>query len=101
MHGKLGQLPTLTAVDRRMVTDNVGAAIATSRTLGARGPQIAAAARDAFVDSMSGALWIAAALAACAAIVALTQLPRRTATTEADVSHHRPHDPARHTSPSG
>jgi EmrB/QacA subfamily drug resistance transporter len=108
MHGKLGHLTDLAAVDRLMLTDNVGAAIATSRHLGAQGPQIAATARDAFVDSMSGALWIAAALAACAAMVAFSQLPRQAADAGNDLAagesnhHHQQHHhaAARHASPS-
>ena len=68
--------PTSPPADRTMITNNVGAAIDTSRHLGAQGDQIAAAARTAFVDSMHSSLWIAAGLAVCAAIVTLTQLPR-------------------------
>ena len=45
--------PNLTDTDRGLLTDNVGAAVHTSRQLGAQGDQIAIAARTAFVDSMS------------------------------------------------
>jgi EmrB/QacA subfamily drug resistance transporter len=79
MRGELDGISNLTRVDRSMITDNVGAAIETSRQLGAQSDQIASAARMAFVDSMSRSLWIAAGLAVCAAIVALTRLPRHTA----------------------
>jgi EmrB/QacA subfamily drug resistance transporter len=76
MRAELDGISSLDQVDRSMITDNVGAAIETSRQLGPRGDQIATAARTAFVDSMSHSLWIAAGLAVCAMIVALTQLPR-------------------------
>ena len=64
MRGELDRFPDLTATDRSMLTNNVGAAIHTSRHLGAQGDQIASAARTAFVDSMHSSLWIAAGLAA-------------------------------------
>ena len=75
MHSELDRFPNLTDTDRELLTNNVGAAIHTSRQLGAQGDQIATAARTAFIDSMSTSLWIAAGLAFCAAIVAFTQLP--------------------------
>ena len=78
MRGELDRFPNLTDTDRELLTNNVGAAIQTSRQLGEQGDQIATAARSAFVDSMSTSLWIAAGLALCAAIVAFTQLPRQT-----------------------
>jgi EmrB/QacA subfamily drug resistance transporter len=79
MQGELDRFPNLTDTDRELLTDNVGAAIETSRQLGAQGDQIATAARTAFIDSMSTSLWIAAGLALCGAIVAFTQLPRQAA----------------------
>jgi EmrB/QacA subfamily drug resistance transporter len=93
MRGEIDGISTLTQVDRNMITDNVGAAIETSRHLGPQGDQIASAARTAFVDSMGHSLWIAVGLALCAAIVALTHLPRNTAddSTEAPAAssgHH-------------
>jgi len=93
MRSELEQFPTLTTTDRSMITNNVGAAIETSWQFGAQGDQIASAARSAFVDSMNHSLWIAAGLAACAAVVALTQLPRRsdhdtTGTSVTERGHH-------------
>jgi EmrB/QacA subfamily drug resistance transporter len=85
MHGELDRFPDLTDTDRGLLTNNVGAAIHTSRQLGAQGDRIATAASSAFVDSMSTSLWIAAGLAACAALVALTQLPRHATHTAGDV----------------
>jgi EmrB/QacA subfamily drug resistance transporter len=79
MHDKLGQFPNLTAIDRSLLTNNVGAAIHTSQHLGAQADQITGAARGAFVDSMHSSLWIAVGLAFCAAAVTFTQLPRRAA----------------------
>jgi EmrB/QacA subfamily drug resistance transporter len=79
MRSELDGFSNLADVDRSMIVDNVGAAIETSRHLETQGDQIATAARTAFVDSMSRSLWIAAGLAVCAAIVALTQLPRHPA----------------------
>jgi hypothetical protein len=91
MRGELDGFSTLTDVDRTMITDNVGAAIEASRQLDGHGDQIASAARTAFVDSMSQSLWIAAALAAGAAIVAVTQLPRHSthSTDDDTASQHR------------
>lgn len=77
MRGELDRFPNLTNVDRELLTDNVGAAIQMGRQLGAQGEQIASAAKNAFVDSMTSSLWIAAGLALCATVVALTQLPRQ------------------------
>jgi EmrB/QacA subfamily drug resistance transporter len=100
MRGELDGVSDLTPLDRSMITDNVGAAIETSRQFGARGDQIASAARTAFVDSMSHSLWVAAGLAVCAAIVALTHLPRHTPddSTEAPAvgSGHHPHATSSH-----
>ncbi len=87
MHAKLDQFPNLTAVDRSLLTNNVGAAIHTSQQLGAQGDELAAAARAAFVDSMHSSLWIAAGLAFCAAVVTFTQLPRRAANHAAQSGH--------------
>jgi EmrB/QacA subfamily drug resistance transporter len=84
MRGELDRFPNLTAGDRSMITNNVGAAVQTSQRFGAHSDQIASAARHAFVDSMTHSLWIAAGLAACAAVVALTQLPRQSAHSAAD-----------------
>jgi EmrB/QacA subfamily drug resistance transporter len=91
MHEELAQFPGLSAVDRTMLSDNVGAAIHVSSGLGAQGGPIATAARTSFVDAMHSSLWIAAGLAACAAVVTFTQLPRPTTehTRALAVGHHR------------
>jgi EmrB/QacA subfamily drug resistance transporter len=77
VQGELARFPGLTGGMRAAVTDNVGAAIEASHQLGGGGTQIAAIARDAFVGSMSGSLWVAVALAACATVVAAVFLPRQ------------------------
>ncbi len=84
MQDKLADFPTLSDVDRTLLTNNVGAAIHAGEHLGAQAGQIATAARDAFVDSMHSSLWIAVGLAFCAAAVTFTQLPRQAA-------HHAAH----------
>lgn len=110
MRGKLDGFPGLTATDRDLLADNVGAALHTSQHLGTQAAEIAAVARDAFVDSMDRSLWIAVGLACCAAVVTFTQLPRRAATAghgdhaghaghaghsgHTGHGHHLPHAPA-------
>ncbi len=96
MRSELDQFPNLTDTDRRMLVDNVGAALDTSQHLGDQADQIAAVARTAFVDSMHSSLWIAAGLAFCAAVVTFTQLPRRTGPdvhAGAHGRHHAGHHP--------
>jgi len=73
---------------RAAVSDNVGAALEVSRHLGADGAEVAAAARQAFIDSMSGSLWVGVGLAALAAAVAFVHLPKRSAT---QTTHHHGH----------
>jgi len=75
MQHELDRFPGLAEIERTVLTDNVGAALQVSEHLGAPGEQIASAARDAFVGSMNSSLWIAAALAFGAAVVAFTRLP--------------------------
>lgn len=87
MHGELDRFPGLSAVDRSLLADNVGAAIHTSEHLGTQAAEIASVARHAFVDAMHGSLWIAVGLAACAAIVTFTQLPRQAGTHHAHGAH--------------
>lgn len=79
MHRELEQFPGLTAADRGVLANNVGAALEASEHLGHHAGEIADAARTAFVDSMHHSLWIAAGFAFCAAVVTVTQLPRQRA----------------------
>jgi hypothetical protein len=76
LHGELAHIPGLSEGLRAAVTDNVGAAIGASHQLGANGTEVAALARDAFVGSMSGSLWVAVGLAASAAVIAFVHLPK-------------------------
>jgi hypothetical protein len=59
------------------VLDNVGAALEVSDRLGAGGTDVADAAREAFVSSMTSSLWVGVGVAVLAAAVALVHLPKR------------------------
>jgi EmrB/QacA subfamily drug resistance transporter len=87
MHDQLARFPSLSAVDRSMLANNVGAAVHAGDHLGPDAGEIATAARDAFVDSMHSSLWIAVGLALCAAGVTFTQLPRRAANHATHAGH--------------
>ena len=85
---------------RAVVSDNIGAALAVSGHLGADGAQLADAAREAFVTSMTGSLWVGVALAALATVIAWTRLPKPhpptdTPPTAMPITPHRPSPPAR------
>ena len=88
LHHKIDQLGLPTGV-RGAVTNNVGAALEVSRHLGSNGPEVAGAARDAFVSSMSSSLWVSVAFAAVATVTALLYLPRRTPAHSHHVHAHR------------
>jgi EmrB/QacA subfamily drug resistance transporter len=74
LSGHLDGLPTEV---QAVATDNIGAALEISNQMGAHGAELADAARDAFATSMSSSLWIGVALAAVAAVVAWTRLPKQ------------------------
>ena len=95
MGGELARFPELTATDRSLIRNNVGAAIDVSHRLGGSGNEIASAARSAFIDSMHTSLWIATALALGAALVARTQLPRHrhAQATRGHAGHPGHHEP--------
>jgi hypothetical protein len=78
LDGQLGAVPLAL---RAAATDNVGAALEISQHLGADGAGIADAARDAFIESMAGSLWVGVALAVLASALAWTRLPRGVATS--------------------
>ncbi len=90
MHRELDRFPNLASTDRTVLANNLGAALHLSRQLGTEGSQIASVARNAFVGSMNSSLWIAAGLALCAAVVALTQLPHQVVGTHGEPAHGRP-----------
>jgi hypothetical protein len=74
-----GQVDGLPAELQAVATDNIGAALEVAGRLGADGTELAAAARDAFVTSMSSSLWAGVALATVAAVVAWARLPKHVA----------------------
>ena len=68
--------PALPDAVRSAVNDNISAAIAVSRDLGIDGAVLAQLSQDAFVTSMGSAMWVAAAIAAWGAVIAVVHLPR-------------------------
>jgi EmrB/QacA subfamily drug resistance transporter len=86
-------VPAIADPVRSAVADNIGAALTTSRGLTAHAAEVEALARHAFIDSMTGALWVAVAAAALATLIAIVVLPR-TATPPPDddtpVDHSQP-----------
>ena len=76
-------LPTMPEGLRHAVNDNLGAAVAASDELGARGAALAQVAQQAFVSSMTTSLWVAAAVAAWATVIAVVHLPRHDAAAAA------------------
>jgi hypothetical protein len=76
---ELARFPELPDPVRAVLTDNVGAALGMSQQLGVTGAEITSLARSAFVDSMTGALWVAAGMALWATVVAIVHLPRHAA----------------------
>jgi EmrB/QacA subfamily drug resistance transporter len=86
---------------RAALTDNVGAALEVSHDLGANGADVAAAAREAFVNSMRGSLWVGVGLAGLAAVIAYFHLPNHSAATRGHGHAHAhgpdaAHGPTRH-----
>ena len=92
LHADLTQVPGLTGALRAAVTDNIGAALGVSHRLGAGGDSIATFARDAFVGSMRGALWIAVGMAVVATIVAIVTLPDGAAAEHGSALHASEHE---------
>ena len=86
LQGRLDGLADLPDSVRATLTDNVGAAPGASTRLGPDGTQVAAAARSAFIESMSSSLWVGVALAALASVIAYRYLPRSAPTH----GHHEP-----------
>jgi EmrB/QacA subfamily drug resistance transporter len=76
VRGDLARFPELTDTALATLTDNAGAAIEMSHNLGPNGAEILTIVRNAFIDSMSGALWVSAVAAIGAAALALVYLPR-------------------------
>jgi hypothetical protein len=76
LQGELDRLGGVPDGMRAAVTDNLGAALEVSNQLGANGAEVATAARDAFVSSMSGSLWVGVGLATVATVIAWVHLPK-------------------------
>ncbi|MBA2280728.1 MAG: DHA2 family efflux MFS transporter permease subunit [Acidimicrobiia bacterium] len=92
LNGRLDAVAGLPEGVRAAVTDNLGAALEASRHLGASGADVAAAARDAFVSSMSGSLWVGAGLAALATVIAFVHLPKHAPPAHRHGGHAAPAD---------
>jgi EmrB/QacA subfamily drug resistance transporter len=76
LQGELDRIGGVPDELRAAITDNVGAALEVSHHLGANGADVAGAARDAFVSSMSRSLWVGVGLAALATVIAFVHLPK-------------------------
>ena len=76
-----GGLPALPAAVRQAVNDNIGAAVTAGAGAGPDGNRLIQFAQDAFVSSMATALWVAAAIAVWATVIAVVHLPRHRAAT--------------------
>lgn len=87
-----GQIDYLPEDVRAVVSDNIGAALTVSGDLGVDGTQLADAAREAFVSSMTSSLWVGVALAAVATVIAWTRLPKH-APAHGHVAHSHLHHP--------
>jgi hypothetical protein len=90
--GKVDHLP---ADVQAVVSDNVGAALSVSSHL-ADGTQLADAAREAFVTSMTSSLWVGVALAAVATVIAWTRLPKHAGAHGHAAHGHATHGRAAH-----
>lgn len=88
LHGELDRIGGVPQELRSLLTDNVGAALQVSHHLGANGADVAAAARHAFVTSMSGSLWVAVGFAVAATVIAVVHLPKHAPAHEAHGDHH-------------
>jgi EmrB/QacA subfamily drug resistance transporter len=87
LRGDLAGVADLTDPVRGAVADNIGAALAAHQGLGAHAAEVEALARQAFVDSMTGALWVAVGAAVLSTLVAIVVLPR---SPQTDAAHHAP-----------
>ena len=72
MASTVGSLPAEAAA---LASDSIGGALAVAGQAGAAAAPLVAAANQAFIDAMSAAVWVAAAVALVGAIVAWLYLP--------------------------
>ena len=82
LQGRLDRIGGVPDELRAVITDNVGAAVEATNHLGANGAEVASAAREAFVSSMSGSLWVGVGLAAMGALITVVHLPNRAAQSD-------------------
>lgn len=73
--GAVGTIPGLSATDGQAAGASLGAALEVASTAGARGPELALAAREAFVDAMGIAFLLAAGVALGAAVMVARFMP--------------------------
>ena len=92
MRSEATHVPGLTGAELRIVSDNVGGALALSHHLGTAGNEITTAARSAFVDAMSTSLWVAVGVTLLATVIALIYLPRPAHPTAASTTEREPQD---------
>ncbi len=76
LNDKLDHVDGVPESVRADLTDNIGAALEASHHAGTNGSAVATAAREAFVSSMSGSLWVGVGLAAVATLIAFIYLPK-------------------------
>jgi EmrB/QacA subfamily drug resistance transporter len=74
-----------------VASDNLGATLEVSSHLGVRGTELATAAREAFTASMSSSLWVGVGLAAVAAVIAWTRLPKQSGAHSPSTHGHHAH----------
>jgi len=86
MRADMTGVPAVPDQTRHAITDNIGAALTSSRGLATNAAQVEALARHAFIESMTGALWVAVGAAVLATVIAVVVLPRHS-TSEADDHH--------------
>ena len=100
LQGQLDGIEGVPANLQAALTDNLGAALEASHSLGASGAQVADAARDAFVSSMTGSLWVGVGLAALASLIAYVHLPKHAPVHGGHGGHgHGGHGHGAHTDP--
>lgn len=78
----------------RSVEEGIGGAVAVARSSGPAGESVLVAARAAFVDGWTGAMWVSVGLALAAAAFAAVWTPRHVGEIDDSPGDGRPADPA-------
>jgi hypothetical protein len=73
----IGDVPGFAGAAADVARRSLGAALQVAGAAGAQGPELAAAARSAYVDAMSQAYAVAAGVAVAAAVMVARFMPRR------------------------